>query len=166
MIASLLRQLAPVSVAIGLTIACLIAKENFPFTHYPMYSNFEDQTYYVWLADGQGAPIPVEKITYNRLGRIKKIYNSGLQEVRSEIGKATGKKPRKRELTLAQRRGPGDTTLRWIYENSRPAAQQSLRDAAPLRLYQVNIRIEGNRVVEDPRKLVGELTAEQLVASP
>ena len=166
MIASLLRQLAPISVAIGLTIACLIARENYPFTHYPMYSNFEDQTYYVWLADGQDRPIPVEKLTYNRLGRIKKIYNSGLQEAREEVGKATGKKPRKRELTLDQRRGPGEMTLRWIYENSRPAAQQSLRDAAPLRLYQVDIRIGGNRVVEDPPKLVGELSSEELTTSP
>ena len=166
MIKSLLRQLAPISVAIGLTIVCLAVKENFPFTHYPMYSNFEDQTYYVWLAGGDGAPIPVEKLTYNRLGRIKKIYNSGLQEVRDEIGRAEGKKPRKRELTLTQRRGPGDETLRWIYQNSRPAAQQSLLDAAPLRLYQVDVRIEGNRVVEDPRKLVGELSAEQLTLSP
>ncbi len=120
----------------------------------------------MWLASGDDVPIPVEKLTYNRLGKIKKIYNSGLQEMRDEIGKAEGKKPRKRELTLTQRRGPGDTTLRWIYQNSRPAAQKTLLDAAPLRLYQVDIRIDGNRVVEDPRKLVGELSAEQLMLSP
>jgi hypothetical protein len=166
MIVPLLRQLAPISVAIGLTVACLIVKENFPFTHYPMYSNFEDQTYYVWLANHEDQAIPVQKVTYNRLGRIKKIYNTGLQAVRDEVGAATGEKPRKRDLSSAQRRGPGDTTLRWIYENSRPEAQQILRDAAPLRLYQVDIRIEGNQVIEDPRELVGELSAEQLTASP
>ena len=166
MIAPLLRQLAPISVAIGLTITCLAVRENFPFTHYPMYSNFEDQTYYVWLADHEDQPIPVEKLTYNRLGRIKKIYNSGLQEVRDEVGAKTGEKPRKRDLTPAQRRPSGESTLHWIYENSRPAAQETLRGAAPLRLYQVNIRIENNRVVEDPPQLVGELSAEQLSGSP
>jgi hypothetical protein len=163
---ALLRQLAPISVAIALTITCLVVKENFPFTHYPMYSNFEDQTYYVWLADGQGEPIPAQKLTYNRLGRIKKIYNTGLQEVREEAGEQTGKKPRKRDLTLQQRRPPGDETLRWIYTNSRPEAQRVLRESAPLRLYQVDVRIEGNQVVEDPAELVGELSAEQLPTTP
>ena len=56
---AMLRQFAPISVAIGVTIVCLVVKENFPFTHYPMYSNFEDQTYYVWLADGEGEPIQI-----------------------------------------------------------------------------------------------------------
>jgi hypothetical protein len=163
---ALLRQLAPISVAIALTIACLIAKENFPFTHYPMYSNFEDQTYYVWLGDRDGEPIPAQKLTYNRLGRIKKIYNTYLQDVREQVGKETGKKPRKRDLTLEQRRPPGDETLRWIYANSRPEAQKVLRESAPLRLYQVDVRIEGNQVVEDPAELVGELAAEQLPTSP
>ena len=152
--------------AIGLTIVCLVVKENFPFTHYPMYSNFEDQTYYVWLGDKDGNPIPAQKVTYNRLGRIKKIYNSGLQEVRDQLGKETGKKPRKRDLTLDQRRPPGDQALRWIYANSRPAAQKVLSESAPLRLYQVDVRIEGNQVVEDPAELVGELSQEQLTTSP
>ena len=161
---AILRQFAPISVAVGVTVACLIAKENFPFSHYPMYSNFEDQTYYVWLADGDDQPIPAQKVTYLRLGRIKKIYNGGLLEVREQIGKEIGKKPRKRDLTIAQRRAPGDETLRWIYDNSRPEAQEVLRDSCPLRLYQVDVRIEGNKVVEDPKELVGELDSAQLTA--
>ena len=84
----------------------------------------------------------------------------------TEIGKTAGKKPRKRDLTVHQRRRPAEETLRWIYANSRPAAQEALLKAAPLRLYQVDVRIEGNQVVEDPAELVGELSAEQLAASP
>ena len=162
---ALLRKLAPLTVAIGVTITCLAVKENFPFSHYPMYSNFDDQTYYVWLADSNGEPIPVQKVTYMRLGKIKKIYNTGLQKVRENSRNAKGKKPRKRDLTLTQRRPPGDETLRWIYANSRPYAQEILREAAPLRLYQVDIRIEENHVIEDPAELVGELTLEQLTTS-
>ena len=159
-----LRKLAPISVAIGFTVVCLVVKENYPFSHYPMYSNFDDQTYYVWLADGEGNPIASEKLTYHRLGKIKKMYNDDLQEVRTAVGKKVGKKPRKRDLTLEQRRGPADATLQCIYDNSRPAAQNVLLESAPLRLYQVDIRVEGNAVVEDPAELVGELSREQLTA--
>ncbi|MFT4548035.1 MAG: hypothetical protein ACI8XO_000037 [Verrucomicrobiales bacterium] len=161
---SLLRQLAPISVAIGVTIVCLVVKENFPFSHYPMYSNFEDQTYYVWLADREGEPIPAQTLTYHRLGKIKKIYNDGLLDVREKVGREAGKKPRKRDLTLEQRRAPGDETLRWIYDNSRPAAQEILLGSAPLRLYQVDVRIEDNQVVEDNAELVGQLSREQLIS--
>ena len=108
--------------------------------------------------------IPAQKLTYHRLGKIKKIYNSGLLKVREEIGKQVGKKPRKRHLTVEQRRGPGDETLRWIYDNSRPAAQEILLESAPLRLFHVVVRLEGNQVVEDSPELVGELSAEQLTA--
>lgn len=165
MITALLRKLAPISVAIGVTIVCLVVKENYPFSHYPMYSNFEDQTYYVWLADHEGEPIAAQKTTYHRLGKIKKIYNEGLQDVRDEVGKKLGKKPRKRDLTVGQRRAPGDKTLHWIYDNSRPAAQKILRESAPLRLYQVDVRLVDNQVVEDPPELVGELSQEQLTAT-
>ena len=165
MLALILHKLAPISVAIGLTITCLVVKENYPFTHYPMYSNFDDQTYYVWLADRDGEPIPVQKLTYHRLGKIKKIYNDDLQEVREEIGKKRGKKPRKRDLTLEQRRGPGEGTLRWIYHNSRPVAQQALLERAPLRLYHVTVRLADDQVVEDPPELVAELDREQLTAA-
>ena len=157
----ILRQLAPISIAISFTLLCLALKENFPFSHYPMYSNFEDQTYYVWLADREGKPIPSQTVTYMRLGKIKKVYNSGLLAVREDLGKKPGSKPRKRDLTIEQRRGPGVDTLRWIYENCHPEAQQYLRDASPIRLYQVDVRIDGNRVIEDPSELVGELSLGQ-----
>ena len=161
----ILSKLAPVSIAVAFTAICLVVKENFPFSHYPMYSNFEDETYYVWLADSEGEPIAAQNVTYMRLGKIKKVYNTGLLAVREEIGKELGKKPRKRDLTIEQRRGPGVDTLRWIYENSHPEAQRVLRDASPIRLYQVDVRMDGNRIVEDPPELVGELALHKPVAA-
>ena len=157
-----LRQLAPISGGILITLLCLVLKENFPFTHYPMYSNFEDQTYYVWLGDAEGNPIPVQTTTGLRLGRIKKVYNTGLLEAREIAGAEFGKKPRKRDLTPDQRRAPADTTLLWIYESSSDRAKAILRAAAPLGLYQVDITIADNSVAETTPLRVGELTAEAM----
>lgn len=158
----ILRQIAPLSGGILITLLCLLLKENFPFTHYPMYSNFEDQTYYVWLGDGEGEPIPIQNTTGIRLGRIKKIYNTGLLEAREQAGAKFGKKPRKRHLSPAQRRAPAEQTLRWIYDSSSPQARTALRAAAPLSLYHVDIRIEENRVVETTPLRVGQLSAKEM----
>jgi hypothetical protein len=40
------------SIVLGLTI-----KENFPFSHWPMYSNFTRQADYVYVVDGNGQPL-------------------------------------------------------------------------------------------------------------
>jgi len=161
----ILRQIAPLSGGILIALLCLLLKENFPFTHYPMYSNFEDQTYYVWLSDGEGEPIPIQNTTGLRLGRIKKIYNTGLLEARELAGAKFGKKPRKRDLSPAQRRAPAEETLRWIYDSANPRAKAALRAAAPLGLYHVDIRIEKNRVIETTPLRVGELGAEEMEVS-
>lgn len=153
---SILRQILPLSAGIIIAALCLLLKENFPFTHYPMYSNFEDQTYYVWVADRDGNPFPLQKLTSLRTGRLKKVYNNQLLDIR-EGAKTEEGKPRKRDLTNEQRQPAGETTLRWLIESSPPEALTEFARLSPIRLYQSNIRIDGNRVIEDEPELVGTL---------
>ncbi len=153
----LVRQIAPLSAGIALTALCLALKENFPFTHYPMYSNFSDQTFYVWLADSQGEPIAVQTLTGLRTGRIKKVYDKEIDKVRAAIRDRTGSAPRDRELTAAQRRIAGDPTLRWLYGASPPAARAALAAAAPLQLFQVDITLADGEVRESEPVLVGRI---------
>ncbi len=152
----LLRAILPLAPGIAIAALCLGLKENFPFTHYPMYSDFSDETYYVWLADSQGNPIASQSVTGLRLGRIKKVYNKGLLAARETVGEKQGETPRKRDLTNAQKRPSGDETLVWIYQSAHEPARAALRKASPLRLYQVDITIEDSRVVESEPELVGE----------
>jgi hypothetical protein len=151
-----LRAIIPLAPGIAIAALCLGLKENFPFTHYPMYSDFSDETYYVWLAGASGDPIASQTLTGLRLGRIKKVYNKGLLAARASIGRETGETPRKRDLTLEQKHAAAVATLDWIYQSSPEAAQATLREASPLRLYQVDITIRDDRVVESTPELVGE----------
>jgi len=158
---SILRQFLPISAGIIIAALCLLLKENFPFTHYPMYSTFDDQTYYVWVADKDGNPFAIQKLTTLRTGRIKKVYNSGLLEAREEEKTPEGK-PRKRDLTLEQRRPAAEATLEWLVESSPPEALAEFKRLSPIRLYQTNIRIKGDKVVEDTPMLVGTLDVSKL----
>lgn len=152
--ARILRQLLPLSAGIAIAALCLLLKENFPFTHYPMYSDFSDQTYYVWVADRDGHALPIQKLTALRTGRIKKVYNKHLLQIREDAATEDGK-PRKRDLTPEQRLPAGEETLRWLYESSPPELHAEFVRLSPIRLYQTNIRIDGDKVIEDPPMLVG-----------
>ena len=152
----MLVMLLPLAPGVVIAALCLGLKENFPFTHYPMYSDFSDETYYVWLADAEGKPIASQSVTGLRLGRIKKVYNKGLLEARQNAKSSEGKTPRKRDLSSEQKLPSGVATLEWIYESSNEAARAELRRSSPIRLYEVDITIEDGRVVESAPELVGE----------
>ncbi len=152
----LLGKVAPLGIFVALTALCLALKENFPFTHYPMYSDFSDQSYYVWIGDAEGEPIAIQNLTGLRTGRIKKVYNNGLQAVRAEVRRQTGSAPRKRDLTAEQRRAPGGETLAWLVGAAPDGALPALRAASPLRLYQVDITIDRGRVVESEPLSIAE----------
>ena len=41
---------------VGSIVLGLLIKENFPFSHWPMYSNFSPSSAYVYVVNGAGAP--------------------------------------------------------------------------------------------------------------
>lgn len=59
----------------GLTVLCLVLQENYPFSNFPMYSSFAKNSYYVYLADGNGQPLATTRFGLTTPG-MKKIYES------------------------------------------------------------------------------------------
>ena len=129
-----LRMLVPL---ILLLLACLIPKisrgtdrqryEFFPFSHFPMYSDFDERDYYVFVTDRNDQPFATETIAAVRSTKLKKIFNTELSRIQKQY------KKRKDLLTAEQCRPGGDYTLQWLFENA-PAARQSFTAGLPLRL--------------------------------
>lgn len=131
-------------------VLCLAFKENFPFSHFPMYKSFGDHTYYVFVADADGEPIPVQSITHVRTSRLKKIYDGQLREIQKNVDS------RKRDLTPEQRRPAAEETLRWLYANTREEARPILDRSRVLRLYHADITLEDGAILQHDPELVGE----------
>jgi len=129
----------------------LLFKENYPFSNFPMYSKFNDYTFYVYITDAKNQPIPVEVLTAIRTGRLKKIYDNQCRTVSKNLHK------RKRELTLEERQEIGMNTLRWFFENTRAETKPFLRKYNSIKIYHVDIMIEGGEVTERPHEMVAEL---------
>lgn len=139
----------------------------FPFSHFPMYSEFTDWDYVVYLADGEGRPLPLEKVTQGvRVARTKKNFNSTLNALLDEMEEETGDSPGKREAPPELLAHAGDETLRWVVQQWRDRDPAGLVRYPRLRLYLQGISFQDGKVRPEEPKLVGEWSAESAPPSP
>lgn len=59
----------------ALTVLCLLAGENYPFSNFPMYSSFAKNSYYIYLANAAGQPLASASFGLTTPG-LKKIFES------------------------------------------------------------------------------------------
>ncbi len=102
-----------------------------------MYDKFPDHTYYLYVGDRHGDPIPVHELTGINTSKLKKPYDKELNRTRKRLGK------RKLELTVEERRSAGETTLQKLYNDAPAAGKRQMDELAPLQLFHVWIYSEG-----------------------
>ncbi len=161
------RQLAPVSIAIGLGFVCgyqgtlerkLTTKvdgikqqryiEAYPFSHFPMYSGFADFDYIVFIGGKDGKPLPIQKVTRNlEVDELKKKFNGFLKPVLN-----AGMKKRIRDLSDKELEPFGKQTLGWVMQDHGAA----LAPYAPLKLYFIGIEVKDGRAVESEPRLIAD----------
>jgi hypothetical protein len=72
------RRVLMFSALLGFSTLCLVLRENYPFSHFPMYGNPSDDVYYLWLADAEKQPLPVATLTGKtapKLGKMLRTYS-------------------------------------------------------------------------------------------
>ncbi len=57
-----------------MTLLCLVLRENYPFSNFPMYSSFSHRTYYLYLTDAQGEAIKTKQFGLST-SALKKIFD-------------------------------------------------------------------------------------------
>lgn len=142
-----LRRAGPVTLAalrngrctllLLLTLLCLAVREEFLFSHFPMYSSFAKTTYYVYLADGTGQPLATLPLTGMTTPTLKKVYQTELQKEIRRLRSSRSK------LTVDQKRPAGERVLASLHD-SLWAQQQGDTFPPGLQLYEVNIALAGN----------------------
>jgi len=145
----------PARICAAIVMLSLIARESYPLSHYPMYDRFTDHTFYVYVADSGGDPLPVQTLTGIRTSRIKKPYDKALDKVRKSLDK------RKRELTPEESNEAGLTALRKLYDDASPSGKEKLAEHSPIRLYQVDIYAIDGEIDKRPPELIAEWAPER-----
>ena len=112
----------------------------FPFSSLPMYGDFPDRTYYVYLADAAGRELPLYDTFGYRSTYVKRIFNRKRNEIVAKLnrGASDEEEVELHELTAEQVRPAGDAVLKWLVQNNRRRKAQN-GPLPPLQLVQVDI---------------------------
>ena len=72
-------QRVPMLRVVILTVALLLIGEEFPFSYFPMYSSFDPQTDYYFVADEGGNPLACVEVFGTSTANVKKMYRARLR---------------------------------------------------------------------------------------
>lgn len=137
----------PVTVLVIYCGISLLLEENYPFSHYPMYSNpGADRSYYI-VADAAGQPLPIADLTGITCPKVGKMYRKKAEELASRL------KLSRSSLPPEQRQKVGEE----IFAQLRLYAGQ-LNKTLPdkLVLQKVDVSLRDGKVTENPEVLAQE----------
>ena len=119
--------------------------EYYPFSNYPMYSQFDESDYFVYLADQDGEPLPSKHTFRITTPKVKKRFKKHLGDT------ATRLKKKKSEVDGAELEAVAVKTLASldnpVLEHPRVAALTELQ------LIYVDLRREGGKITKTERKI-------------
>jgi hypothetical protein len=137
----------PLTALILFVIVCLIAKENFPFSNFPMYSRPGAERGYFLITDGDGQPIPVGSLTGVTASQVGKAYRKKSKELGRSTNPLSGQSRAERDRIV------GTEIFQLLREQS---ARRGKDLPEKLQLHLVEIRFEDGEVKEKKRVLVAE----------
>jgi hypothetical protein len=119
--------------------------EFYPLSNYPMYSHFEGRDYYVFLADGEGEPVPCKDFGLTA-PKLKKRFKGEL--------KSAGLKEsvlRDRKMAMEEIAPIADGVLRRVAKGRRPGGRLGAGDE--LTMYLTYIYSEDGKIVKRSERI-------------
>ncbi len=141
----------PASVLVWFVLFSLVVKENYPFSHFPMYKGFEDKTYYFYVASG-GEPLPAKPMFKVSVPRIKKLHGNLMETLADERDDGT----RAYQLGPEAEAEAGRRLLDQLRAQMPGKRKKKYADtlAKPLTLMRVDIQYADGTFSKTPREVV------------
>jgi hypothetical protein len=127
-------------ILLGLTL-----RENYPFSHFPMFSSFSRRTYFIYLSDGDGTALRTRRLGLSN-SAMKKIFDRYRRAELKHFADAGNER-----VPLAEA-AAGQSLLRYLdgLTAARPAARKLLPG---LRVQHVRVQQKSNDLVLDTRTI-------------
>ena len=121
----------------------LLFKENYPFSHFPMYSRNSEKTYLVYVTDESDEPV-LFRLQFGRsIIRVKKVYDKARQRAEKDP-KFEGMAQEEVEKVL------GESTLRQIVAEREPRVPEGdVKQYQVLKLWKTNLFLRKSGVEEE-----------------
>lgn len=128
-------------------ILSLVAKENYPFSHFPMYASPTAERVYFVITDGGGNPIPIGTLTGVTSSQVGKTYRKKSRTHGAEMKKSGKESRTERDRVVGTE----------ICHMLRQRASKRGKDLPEkLQLHLVEIRFHDGRLEETKRILFAE----------
>jgi hypothetical protein len=127
--------------------------EFYPFSNYPMYASFDDETYYVYITDSQANPLPAGRLFGSSVSQMKKMYDGELKKIKND----TQFKLPRTQLPAQYKQQAAQTVLKHLVQHVPVLQQAVLAKLSGLQMYQVDIQLVQGSIRKESQ-LVGELT--------
>ncbi len=137
----------PITILALYCVVSLLLEENYPFSHYPMYSNpGADRSYYI-VADSEGQPIPIVDLTGITCPKVGKMYRKKAVELGKRLKLSSSSLPPEQQQKVGEE----------IFAQLRLYAKQ-LNKALPAKLVlqKVDVSYRDGKVSETPEVLAKE----------
>jgi len=109
----------------------LITGEEFPFSPFPMYNQWNKESYLIYFRDRDGEPVPIQVMTSYNAGRYRKMFDKQLRAQKKAL-QADGHTIKLMEMTPAQMRSSGIWVLDWMDQSVAPGRIDALAPRRPL----------------------------------
>ena len=121
-----------------------VTGEWYPLSSFPMYSKFDERTYYVYLADEAGDPVPT--VRYQIVAsELKKHYRRELNKLEDQHGGSSY------DFDEAKLSGAGAATMKWLRTEWVPERAPDQIDGARksgLRLIEVRVFLQDGKFLK------------------
>lgn len=142
-------QAVPLKLVLFLTALSLWAGEFYPFSDYPMYSQFKGTEYYLYITDQNDAAIPCSAF-HTSAPKLKKHFKTPLKK------QAAAEKARERELSAAGLEKCGLETLESVVKYADPLPQ-----VRELRLVLVYVDYDDSGEIVKSEKVIARMPFKQ-----
>ena len=133
---------------IPIVVALYLIKEQFPFSNFPMYSNFDTEADVIYVTDQNDKVLPMEKVFRSGSSTAKKAY-------KKELGKLTNKDKRDtKQATAPERASAGKIVLADWAANVKPNSLTA--DTKALRLYRRTFELVNGKLSDKAPELLAE----------
>lgn len=147
----------PVSILFWFIAFSLIVEENYPFSHYPMYKGFSEETFYLYIAS-EGKPVPAKPIFKVSVPKMKKLYGNHMDQIAEERTEASGGKIRPYEMGDDAKKEAGERLLKQLRKAVPKKQQKEYAEilAKPLTLMRVDILYKDGKFTKTPHEIVSK----------
>jgi hypothetical protein len=131
-----------------LVVALFIIKDQFPFSNFPMYSNFDSEADVVFIGDQNGKAISMDDVFRSGSSTAKKAY-------KKELGKITNPQKRdSKQATATERQQAGAIVLGDWYKNMR--RERLPTGTTAVRLYRRTFELKDGKLGDSTPELLAE----------